>query len=278
MNKYTSYVTCLLFILFLTSCLKELMQKAYITNPPNICFFDSTKTTKIKFAGNLKYLENQLSYRLSDKWGISSNLLVGSRKQYGGDLGLVFYKNIKNKNYFELATGYGYFNSQFHMKHSINQSLIFFGPYYYQNINSTYHKLFLQPNYFISNNKNNLGFTLRFSASYFSNYNCTYVVSTYNGEYNNPPSEYSTSKFKNKIGFTFEPMFTIRFKNKKTKPYIQFGMCLATNIISTVDSLKKSNYDYYGPGPYIHYKSIQAFPLSAYFFINYCIEFNIKRK
>lgn len=274
MKKHFTIIVFLAFICLLTSCLNNLMQKAYITNPPNICFFDTVKTAKIKFVGNFSYIENQFSFNLSKKFGISSNLLLGTRKQYGGDIGLIYYKRFLTNKYFENSIGYGYFNSSNHFKGSVNESLILWGPYYYQNINCAYHKLFFQPSFFITNNKNDIGFTFRVSLPYYKNYYSAYSISPYQGEEKHNPLEYSTLRLNNKLGLTFEPIITIRFKNKNLKPYLQFGMCFSAENVYSNDSLKNVSN---GP-QYIHYSGMQAFPLHAYFFINYCIEFSLKKK
>ena len=277
---YSAFIICLF-----TSCYSLLTQKAYLTNTPNVSFFDSSEVTKMKFVGNLRFLENQVSYPLSDKLGIASDLLFGFHTQYGGDLGLVYYKRLGSKHYFEISSGYGYFNAQSSITDPIGSlGGIPGGNYYTQDINSIYHKLFTQPSFFITNKRTDYGLTLRVSLPYFTTYNCTYAMTHYSGEYSYAPSDYAAANFKNKLGLTIEPMFTIRFKRKKTDHLLQWGMCFSVITIHSTDSIPYSSNNNWNPGGvifsngYYYYKN-QPFPFHANFFINYAIEFGIgKRK
>lgn len=277
MRKYYLHLTFILFITFLTSCYSKLVQKAYITNPPNVSLFDTSKVVKMKIAANLRYIENQMSFPLSDKWGIASDVLFGLCGQYGGDVGLVYYKRIKDKSYFEISSGYGYFNAHSFVNHIGSLGIMPGGDYYSQHIESKYHKIFFQPSYFLYKNNKDFGLTIRMSLSYFTKYNCSYSITPYSGEYNWAPTEYAEAKFKNKLGFTIEPMLSYRFKRKNSYRYLQIGMCFSEKFHS-LDSLERGDQVGGGIGPYIHYENYQSFPLHANFFINYGIEFNIGKR
>jgi len=275
MVKIQKYLLQLLIVLlfFITSCYSKLIQKAYLTNPPNICLFDSAQATSLKFTGNLRYIENQASYSFSDNWGVATNLFLGYRLQYGGDLGLVFYEKFNNKHYFEISNGYGYFKSYSIIKNRIGSMYgMAGGNFYGHHIDCIYHKVFSQPSYFFSKKNIDYGLTLRFSLPYFTNYDCTYDLSPYAGSYWLKPVEYSKVQFKNKWGYTIEPVLTLRVKEKKSNKFFQFGMCFSDKMMST--SIKNNQgYDDWR-GPFIEYTSLQTFPLHANFFFNVGIEFN----
>ena len=273
---YLFYAIILSTFLF-SSCFRGMIQKAYITNPPNVCLFDSAKSKSMKFGGNLRYIENQLSFGLTDKLGLASNLLVGFKGQYGGDLGLVYYKNLKNNGYFEFAAGYGYFNVSSAVS-GVSTDIFNIGPYgtfYKHYINSSYHKLYLQPSIFSRNKETDIGFTLRISLPYFTNYDCSYDVTQYDGEFPSfSPEEYGNAYFKNKFGLTFEPMVTLRFNKNRIPIYIQFGGCISDNNIYKLDAYEY-NVSTNNPRKYTYNKTQQQFPLHANFFINWGIDFNI---
>ena len=277
MFKNYKLITQLIIIslFFLTSCYSKFIQKAYLTNPPNVCLFDSAHAASLKFTGNLRYIENQASYAFTDNWGLASNLFLGSRLQNGGDLGLVFYEKFNDKHYFEILTGYGYFNSYSSFYNNIGFSWLMPGgweTFYGQRINCIYHKAFTQPSYFFSNKNNDYGLTVRVSLPYFTKYDCTYHLTPYSGHYHPKPLEYSKVQFDNKWGYTIEPLLTLRVREKKNNKFFQFGMCLSDKMTST--SIKE-NVGYDGVQvPFIEYTSEQSFPLHANFFFNVGIEFN----
>ncbi len=251
-------------------------QKAYVTNPPNISLFDTAKETNVKLMGNLRYLESQYSHSFTNHSGLAINALVGFQGQYGADAGWVFYKSKKDRMYFETVAGYGYFNA-----HSIIDNprgslfLLPGGDFYCQNIESKYHKLFIQPSFFFGDSQNMYGITLRYTWSLFTDYRCKYYLKPYSAEYNSPPTEYVTALFTNKFGYTVEPVITYRKKINRRYLYFQFGICFSGSSISH-DTL--SNKPYQSPKPYSYYSYSTDFPLHAVFNINCGMEFGLKKK
>lgn len=264
----------IIVICFFGSCTVGLIQKGYITNPPNICLFDSAQDLNMKLTGNTRFLEHQGSYAFTKHWGIASNLFLGNRLQYGGDLGAVYYNRINKRNYFECSAGYGYFNAS----STIDETRIFFNKYYNQKITSIYHKLYLQPSYFFTFKKNDLGLTARLSLPFFTSYHGVFSYDPYCGEYNYPAIKYADGGFKNKLGLTIEPVITFRHRWKRVKFYMQFGLCFSKNIINRIDSVHWSDIDRYDGSQYPNYKNQQ--PLHANYFLNYGIEvsLNCRRK
>lgn len=279
-RKHSIYFAFILSIILFSSCSKGLIQKAYITNPPNVCLFDTIYDRKLKFAYNYSFLENQMSYAITNKIGIATNLLGGFMGQYGGDLGLVYYKKLKYHRYFEINTGYGYFNS----KSSASVSLDFlnygaYGTSYYQNLNCNYHKLYFQPSIFNNFGRIDLGLTLRMSYPFYTKYNSHYDVSEYDGHWPNlDPLEYGDAKLKNVIGFIFEPMMTFRLKGKQNNIVFHFGSCLSPNVLYKLDAYKKNGYLPNSTRLYTYRKVHQQFPLHANFFIIACWEINLAYK
>ena len=278
-RKHIFNLSFILSIFLFSSCFRGLIQKAYVTNPPNVCLFDSAKSTEVKMTGNFRYIENQLSYALTNKWGLQSNLFLGYRQQKGLDLGFVYYKKISDWGYFECATGYGYFNTN----SNIDEGLLFggavlggYGTYYSQNINCSYHKLYIQPSFFLVDEDGQVGLTLRASFPYFTKYNCSYDLRDYDGATPELGSTaYGSANIKNKFGFILEPMITIRFNGKRKNKsfFVQLGGCISDNTITKLDGYVKDGYQPNSIRKYTYATINQQFPLHANFFTNYGLEY-----
>lgn len=274
MLKLKLFSLLIISTILFSSCFTELVQKAYITNPPNVCLFDSARDLKVRYAANLRYIENQSSFAINDRSGIATSLLIGVPSKIGIELGYVYYKKLNHFSYFELNSGYGYFDTESKVgsdafpTYSMKKDNFI----YFHDIKSEYHKLYVQPSYFLLTRYFDIGLTSRVSLPYFTDYNCQYSLSVVNKHESGHENYFTFYKhFKNKVGFTIEPMLMFRFKGKhqRVSTYLQIGACYAPMSVKA-DSVYV-NPDAINDG----YSDKQPFPLHANFFINYGLEIKI---
>lgn len=203
------------------SC-SPLIQKAYFANPPNVNCFQSEKEKNLKLSQGLNHFEIQSNIAFNKNIGLSTGLYGGFRGQYGAEIAGIFYNKFNDKNYFETQVGYGYFNNKSKVA---GQETFFVMPMH--NINTTYHKIFIQPTYFITTKRINFGIAIKLNAVYYDKYHYYYKKLTDVSDADHTFKTYisSTADYRNKWNIVYEPVITVQFRDI----YIQFSGIFSNN-------------------------------------------------
>ena len=219
------------------------MQRAYIATSPNLNCFEKKHEKNLNMSLFLNHYEIQSNYVLSKTFGLAAGINGGFRNQFGGEIAGIYYKNFNDTNYFEIQCGYGYFNNQSQISNMPwdPAGMIAYGQHFSRNINTTYHKVFIQPTYFYRLKKVKFGFALKIGANYFDRYHYDYSIrddSHGDGPY---IKTFSSSDFRYKWGLSFEPAIKVQFNSKL---FLQCSMLYTSNIESS--PVYSGHYEYGG--------------------------------
>ncbi len=272
MKKHIFY---LIIIISLSSCT---IQKAYIVNSPNVNCFKYEKEKNLKFAINNLSLNAQTNLALNNKFGLSASLYGGigdlhAESGFGGaEIGGIYYKYLSNSKYFELQGGYGYCYNKIDTWWPTDPFMFvgLHGTSYSCISNTNYHKLYLQPTFFLVGKKASLGFALKCNTIYFNKYYFEFCNKLDDGAGEGSDGKRERegiTSFNNKYGFMFEPV--INFKLGQVF-FIQFVGALSNNI----DTGKAYEYINNRPtNPFTEYSFSN--PQHTYFKINVGFEFKL---
>lgn len=258
----------LLFLL--SACDPKFIQKAYVVNTPNVNCFQKDEEKNYKVAASLQSISFQTNWSLTNKYGISSSLFAcgGVPWTCGFEIGGIYFKNVSNKFYFEIQTGYGYFSS----KSDINRPADFsafmglYGRRYKQSSNTKYHKLYSQPSFFFVSKNISLGLALKIDIPYFTNYYWTFEDEL-SGE-RGIETKSTMAEFHDKFGLEFEPVFKLKFRRAF---FIQIAKSYAFNSF-TSDLITSFTH---GNGPVISkYKN----PAHSTVIINIGLEYKLEKR
>jgi len=211
-------------IVLLSSCDPQFIQKTYIVNSPNVNCFQNENEKNIKLTGSGHQVEVQSDIALTNKYGIAATLFAGGWNplQYGGEIGGIYFKSTPDdKFHYELQAGYGYFKDRSDIYRDLSPSYMTYKNWYRQNVNTNYHKLYIQPTAFIVKKWFKIGLSAKINAVYYTDYNFHYEKEEQ--DQNSDVFYISDSQFKNKLGFVFEPVLTIKigkiFYIQAVKPF-----------------------------------------------------------
>jgi len=219
----------------LSSCL---IQKGYFANPPNVNCFENENEKNLKLSQGLNHFETQSNIAINKNIGISTCIYGGFKGQYGAEIAGIIYKKLNEKKYFETQIGYGYFNNK-SMTNGYSNTMFTIASY---NIKATYHKMFIQPTFFITTKSLNFGLTIKINAVYFDKYHSYYNYKDFPDEQDIVHERFSTTEFKNKWDFVYEPVITIQYKGII---YMQFSGIFSRNRYESL--VYGKSYLYYKP-------------------------------
>ena len=211
----------------MTSC-SYVFQRPYIATSPNVNCFEREKEKNLKVSIFVNHFDVQSNMALNKNFGLSAGLNGAFRGQIGGELAGISYKHISERNYVEIQYGYGFF----HNKSTITNmpwdpgALIEYGLWLSRDINADYHKIFIQPTYFLNTARVSVGFAIKLSANYFDRYHYFYSVrDDSKGDYNYTLT-HTTSDFRYKWSFVVEPAVKIEFNHRF---FMQVSTLFSTN-------------------------------------------------
>jgi len=208
-KKNTILFSLIISVLTLSSC-SVFFQRGYVATSPNVNCFETEKEKNFKLSAFINHFEGQTNLAFSKHFGLSAAVNGGFRGQIGADIAGIYYNKFNDKNYFEVQCGYGYYNN-YEKIHSMAWSLFAGerGTYFSNNSATRYHKIFVQPSYFLTWDKVNLGFALKLSANYFDKYHYYSCVTKQDYEYDD---YYYTADFRYKWGLVIEPAIKLELK------------------------------------------------------------------
>jgi hypothetical protein len=213
-------------MLIFSAC-SPIVQRGYVASSLNMNHFDRDNEKNLKISLFANHYELQSNFALTKKFGLSAGINGSFRGQLGGELGGIYYKKFNDKNYFEIQYGYGYFNN----KTKIHMAMSLFagehGTWYHSNSDVSYHKIFLQPTYFISTEKVDVGFALKISGNYYDRF---YYYSRKTIQDDVDENFYHTTDFRYKWNLLFEPAVRLHF-NKKF--FIQLSGIFSNHMLSS---------------------------------------------
>ena len=259
-----------IYIVLLSSCFPQLIQKTYVPNPPVACSFENKGDIKLSGKGNFSDIEGNIAYAVSDKWGLTAKGLFRTNFGAGFSFGGVRYKNYSNA-YFEIASGIGYYTFQ-----SVIKSYGFYLPiltdnYYYHDINCCYYNLYIQPTWNIKiNERTELGFGLNIDNVYFKDYDYSFKIEPYQGREERPSKEIDELNYSNFNALMIEPTFTYKYNRSKRMSFF-YQMGYSFNTIYYI-----SNYyyaPYYGSETIRHFKYIH--PVYRHIILNFGISIKL---
>jgi hypothetical protein len=275
----TKYILLLIIFISLSSCSN---QKAYIVSSPNINCFKYEKEKNIKFAAQGLNYNLQTNVALNNKFGLTASLYGGLNINeinrsgiklnfIGGEIGGIYYKYLTNHIYFESQLGYGYCDNNTDAGWASDplSAMGLHGSSYFCETNTNYHKLFIQPCVFFIGKKKSLGLGLKVNSVYFVNYHYSFKNILVDGDtgsgYDTESGIEGETGFYNKLGFVFEPVINLKFKDVF---YIQFIGALSNNIHNGISN------EYVASGPTSVEHSFSN-PQHIYFKINLGWEFKL---
>lgn len=240
--KINYFLILLSYILSFSCNAYERTHKAYVATPPNAALFEDEKDIKLKPTLGIADFTIQAAMPLSENTGVSTNLLGGLTGQLNIELGWLYYNRFK-EGYFEVQTGYGFGWVDSVVKDAGD---LFQDPFswvqskYSHDINTIYHKFWLQPSLFYSTESVDFGFIAKGSSVYFSKYDFDYIIEHADPEFIGP-KEQENIQFEKEWAFILEPTIEVRFlKQKRVHAFVQFGRVISSQIKKSERNLNPS--------------------------------------
>jgi hypothetical protein len=231
-------------ILLLPSC-AAFYQRGYVANAPNLNCFERENEKNLKFSCFLNHAEAQTNLVIAKPIGLSASINAGFRGQLNAEIAGIYFKRFNEKNYFETQFGYGYtknianVGARWSLTNGMTGEM---GTYYNRNTEVRFHKIFVQPTYFITDPKDNVnyGLALKISANYFDKYYDHYSLEKGLGD-GLYQTTFSISDYRYKWCLALEPAIKIQLKSAW---FFQFSF-LFTTIYGTTPVYE--SHDYQGP-------------------------------
>ena len=216
-------ILVLIVIITIFNSCTVLNQKAYFANPPNVNCFQTEKEKNLKLSQGLNHFEAQSNIAFNKNIGISTGLYGGFKGQYGVEIAGIIYNKFNDNNYFESQIGYSYFINK--SKESGGEMFIVIPG---QDINTKYHKIFIQPTYFLTSKHINIGIAIKLNAVYFEKYHYYYDYHFYPEDDDYVSHHFFTADFNHKWNFVCEP--TINIQLNRAKLYFQISGIFSNKI------------------------------------------------
>jgi len=252
------------------------MQRAYIATSPNLNCFERKNEKNLNFSFFINHYEIQSNFVLTKKIGLSAVLNGGFRNQFGGEIAGIYYKNFNDSSYFEIQSGYGYFTNRSEISNMPwdPAGMIAYGQHFSRNINTIYHKVFIQPTYFYRLKKVKFGFAVKLGANYFDRYHYDYSIRDDSQGDSPYIKTFSSSDFRYKWGLSVEPAVKVQFNSKF---FLQWSMLFTSNIASS--PVYTGHYEY-GSSNDVHETDKLTNPQHLYFIftLGYELKFGKKKE
>jgi hypothetical protein len=204
------------FLVLLSSCT---FQKSYIVDSPNICNFQYEKEKNIKISTNNISLNAQGNYAFGKNFGAGLNFYTGGENlnyltsYFGGDVNFEYFKHVNKLIYLELQTGYGICDNKLTSGQLDAGRVMEYGKNYTFKNNTTYQKIFLQPDITFKLKHISISNAVKISGVYFNNYNYTYEMDDNSDGDMHTINYYGHINFKNKYGLILQDVEEFKFNN-----------------------------------------------------------------
>lgn len=219
-------------VLLIASC----KTYTYIPNVINVPLLEEKKEFQLAGYFSLNHVEFQSAYAVTNNFAVMANGYWATHNRNFTEVGLGFYNNIREHQYFEMFSGYGYANQNVRNISSDNldgggrfpHSNIFNDDWTSFSAIANYHRFFAQANYGIKWKSIDCSFTLRTSYIYYPHYFFEYQHVSY------PNNSYDTLSYSKVDVYGFgsnviEPVISFKYKFKYVNLFAQGGFALNTD-------------------------------------------------